>query len=687
MSALARTAGIAVEWTDAAGQLRQVAPDVLRRILQALDLPCGTPGELAASRERLERSRGRAELPPLITADVEKPIALPRGVARAAARGRLHLEDGTRQDVTAIDRGGELVIGVIRQPGYHRLELGEQTVTLAVAPTRCMTVDDIAVDPRLWGVAAQVYGLRHPGDGGIGDAGGIRILAGTAARHGADAVALSPLHALFGADHSRFEPYSPSSRLFLNPLHAEPGVVFGQTQVAAAIHEAGLDAEWARLESVDLVDWPAAASAKLAVLRRLFASFERQLDQPVDHTLAGDLASFRRSGGDLLEQHAHFEALQAAMLAADRNAWSWRTWPRKLQDPHGPAVAAFAAENVREITFQVFLQWLADRSMAAAQAHARRAGMRIGLVADLAVGMDSGGSHAWSRQHDLVVGLNVGAPPDRYNMLGQNWGLTAFSPQALAERGFAPFLATLRAVMRHAGGVRIDHAMGLARLWLVPEGASPTDGAYLHYPLEDLVRLIKLESVRHRAIVIGEDLGTIPDGFRETLEAAGIAGMSVLWFERDGADFVPPAQWRAHAVAMTTTHDLPTVAGWWRGADLETRARLDRLGAGETEQRDVDRVLLWDAFRAAGVAAGSPHPPPDSAPVVDAAVRFVASTPAQLVLLPLEDALGLEAQPNLPGTIAGHPNWRRRYPAATDRLFDSAEVRTRAQSLARRGRR
>jgi len=687
---LAHTVGIAVDWTDAAGIPRQVAPDVLRQILHALDLPCGTPGELADSRERLKQSYGRTQLPPLITADVGDRIVLARGRAPAPKRVRLHLEDGARQDVMPDVRDDQLIVGAIEHPGYHRLELDDQAVILAVAPARCMTVDDIARHQQVWGIAAQIYGLRRRGDGGIGDAGGIRALAGAAARHGADVVALSPVHALFGADHTRYGPYSPSSRLFLNPLHADPGVLFGEAPVAAAIHDAGLDEEWARLESVELVDWPAAARAKLVVLRHLFADFERALDRPGDGALAGDFAEFRRAGGDLLEQHARFEALHAAMLGADRNAWSWRTWPAELRDPNGPAVAAFTAEHVGEITFQVFLQWVADRSMAAAQAEARRAGMRIGLVADLAVGMDSGGSHAWSRQGDLIVGLNVGAPPDLFNPLGQDWGLTTFSPHALVERGFAPFIATLRAALRHAGGVRIDHAMGLARLWLVPNGASPAQGAFLRYPLADLIRLIKLESARHCAIVVGEDLGTVPEGFRATLQAAGIAGMSVLWFERDAGDFVPPQRWSAHTVAMTTTHDLPTVAGWWRGADIDALARLERpdtLEATLRERRDADRERLWCAFRAAGAVAESAAPPADPGPVVDAAIRFVASTPARLALLPLEDALGLEAQPNLPGTIDEYPNWRRRYPAPAAGIFDAPEVRARAQSLTRRGRR
>src|SRR5262249_8961576 len=286
-------------------------------------------------------------------------------------------------------------------------------------------------------------------------------------------------------------------------------------------------------------------------------------------------------------------------------------------------------------------------------------------------GMDSSGSHAWSRQQDILVGLEVGAPPDPFNSLGQNWGLTAFSPRALAAGGFAPFIATLRAGMRNAGGLRIDHVMSLTRLWLIPEGAKPDEGAYLAYPLDDLMRLAALESWRHRAIVIGEDLGTVPAGFRERLAQTGIAGMRVLWFEREDGRFRRPDNWDRSAIAVTTTHDLPPVAGWWRGADIEARAVLGILGepaARARRARQKERSALGRAFRAARASSGRGPAAETPAPAIDGAVGFVARTPAPLALVPLEDALGTAEQPNMPGTIDEHPNWRRRTPAAADVL-------------------
>ena len=314
-----------------------------------------------------------------------------------------------------------------------------------------------------------------------------------------------------------------------------------------------------------------------------------------------------QAGGDLLQDHARFEALQAARLAADPADRDWRRWPAALRDPAGAAVAEFAAAQDREVRFHLFLQWLADRAFSAAQAEARSAGLRIGLIADLAVGMDATGSHAWSRPADVLGGASIGSPPDAFNADGQNWMLAAISPRAMVETGFAPFLDTLRATLRHAGGIRIDHVMGLARLWLVPDGMAPTEGAYLTYPVEDLLRLVALELHRHRAVVIGEDLGTLPWGFAGRLADHAVAGMRVLWFEREGDGFKPAEHWDAGAVAMSSTHDLPPVAGWWRGTDIAARAELGQYadgGAAEMAQREADRGRLWQAVGAGAGAGG-----------------------------------------------------------------------------------
>jgi len=631
-------AGLAIDWVDAMGRPQQVKTEALRRILDSLDVP-----------------QDGSDVRPLVTARVGARIELPGLATEVDTPAELVLEDGSVRSVTI--RGGKVAtVPAIGEAGYHRLRLADREITLAVAPARCVTLEEVGAGRRMWGVAAQVYGLRRAGDGGIGDAGAVRDLAEAAARRGADAVALSPVHSLFAADPARHGPYSPSSRLFLNPLYGDPSIVFDPERLAS--HAVVAD------EQAPLIDWTAASAAKFAMLRRLFDDFTNR-DLAVGTPLAADFERFVQAGGDALHEHALFEALHA------ERPGNWVDWP-----------AGWRQGDATAVRYHLFLQWIAARSFAAAQTAARAAGMRIGLIGDLAIGMDRAGSHAWARQSDLLLGLSIGAPPDIFNPRGQDWGLTGFSPRALVARGFEPFLATLRAALAHAGGVRIDHIMGLMRLWLVPRGAPASEGAYLAYPLEDFLRLLALESHRHGAVVIGEDLGTVPPGFRARLRRAGIAGMDVMWFERTRLSYRKPGRWRRDAVAMTTTHDLPTVAGWWSGEDIRTRRTLGLGNASEEEERRQDRVRLWRAFTAAGAAQGVPPPVDRPAAAVDAALGYVAQSPAPLMLAPLEDLLGLAAQPNLPGTIDEHPNWRRRLVPAAKDLFDVPEVEARARIIA-----
>lgn len=640
LRAQARAAGIAVEWTDALGGVQTVSPSALRRILDALPDPGPLP-----------------DVPPLITGQVGRRTPLP-GVLEGRLPAELVLEDGNVLPITL--RGGTPAgIPPVAMPGYHTLRFANREVTLAVAPARCRTLREIGEGRRLWGVTAQLYALRRTGDGGIGDAGALRDLVEAAAACGADAVALSPVHALFAADPARYGPYSPSSRLFLNPLYADPALVFPAERVDAC-----RAASIADLEAAPLIDWPRAGTSKLSLLRALYEEFVRH-DLASRSPLAEDFVRFVADGGSALREHALFEALHA------QRGGDWTGWPADDREP----VDADATRR------QLFLQWVTARSFAAAQAAARAAGMRIGLISDLAIGMDRAGSHAWSRRSDLLLDLSIGAPPDVFNLRGQDWGLTGFAPASLVRRGFEPFLATLRAALTHAGGVRIDHAMGLVRLWLVPRGASPAEGAYLAYPTQDLLRLLALESHRHGAVVIAEDLGTVPAGFRARLRRAGVSGMDVLWFERSGRRFKPPSRWRRDAVAMTTTHDLPTVAGWWSGQDIRTRQALGLVQADEAGQREADRRRLWQAAVASGAAKEPPPPPHEPSRAVDAALAYVAQSPAALMLAPLEDLLGLPQQPNLPGTIDEHPNWRRRLAPPARDLFDDPAVAARVRRI------
>lgn len=652
---LAQAAGVSIQWADAFERLHRVPAETLERVLAALGHPCGTAADIARSLAALQAPPG---LPGLMTADAGREVLLP-GIVPSMP---VELEGETpRRLILRPHREGS-VFTAPDTPGYHVLRIGPQNVRLAVAPRSAPSVADRTGRARAFGVAAQVYGLREAGDGGIGHLGAVAALAERLAGFGAHAVALSPLHALFSAAPERFSPYAPSSRLALNPLLADTAALFP----GRGIEDAPEDAD-------GFIDWPSAARRKLAHLRRLFDTLDT-----FPNTAAG-FAAFAAQPGDDLARHALFEALHAAMMANGHGP-DWRRWPAPMRDPDGPAVAEFASARVEEVRFHLFLQWLAARSLADAQDRARAAGMGIGLIADLAVGLDPAGGQAWSRPGDLLAGLAIGAPPDLINVDGQNWGLTAISPTALAALNFEPFLAAIRAALRHAGGIRIDHILGLRRLWLVPDGAGAGEGAYLTYPLQDLLRLVAIEAHAHGAIAIGEDLGTVPEGLRDEMSARGILGMRVLPFERDAeGGFLPPQGWQREAVGMTSTHDLPTIAGWWAGRDLHWRARIAAcdVAAEALTAREGERA----AFAAAAAETGIAPTLDDADDAVDAAIAYVAQSACDIALIPLEDLLGLDESPNLPGTVDEHPNWRRRIAAPAQDLLGAPKVKARLSLL------
>lgn len=655
---LAGEAGLQIEWRDAAGRQQRTGDEALRQVLGALGYSAGDEREVE---ESLERCRSESHRADYVTGDSGRPVELPGG-AGDPGQAELELEDGTARRVRVERSGQGLSLPPIEEIGYHRLHIGGRTIGLAIAPERCFGIKEAVGDRRAWGAAVQVPSLRDGGGRAFGDFGSVALAARAFAARGADVLAISPAHALFPADPNHYSPYGPSSRAFLNILFGDPALV-GHPLVEPPGGER--------------IDWQQAIPRRIASLR---AAFEASREAVADR-----LAGFRAQGGEALELHATFDALHAHFF--QHGAGGWQGWPDEFQDPQSAAVRRFAAEHRDEVEFYVFAQWLARESLDAAQSAATDAGMKIGLISDLAVGMDSGGSHGWSKRDELLQGLSVGAPPDPLGPHGQDWGLTTFSPAALRANAFEPLIATLRANIDLCGGIRIDHALGLNRLWVIPHGGSAADGAYLRYPLEDMLRVLALESRRARAVVIGEDLGTIPDGLRDRLEQREVLGMRVLWFERDHIGrYIPPDRWQRQAVAMTGTHDLFTAAGWWSGRDLDWAWQLGRAAEHRSEaqdraRRDEERGELWSALRESGSAEGDPPPPDEPARAVDAVTKHVASTPSVLALYPLEDVLGQREQPNLPGTTDEHPNWRRRMPEETSALLEGEEVARRIEAI------
>ncbi|AZD22141.1 4-alpha-glucanotransferase (amylomaltase) [Pseudomonas chlororaphis subsp. aurantiaca] len=674
---LASRAGLAVDWIDANGRPQRVEPRVLRSVLASLGHPADNDQQIEASLRQLLQVQQSRKLPPLLTADAGQGLDLGHYFAPDTPC-EIHLEDGS---VLNLKLDANSMLPGLVPVGYQEVSIAGQHFTLAVAPERCYSVAD-AVDqatPRAWGLSVQLYSLRRSGDGGYGDTQALEDLIRVAGERGAEAIAISPLHAMFSSDTGRYSPYSPSSRLFLNSLYAAPGTILGERAWRSAIDASGLGSQLQQLEQQPMVDWPVAAQARQKVLRALYEGFCQG-----EHPLHQDFASFRHASGEALENHCRFEAIQA-QRAARGESLDWREWPDAWRTPRSPALAHFAVEHANDIGFYAFCQWLIARCLERVQSTARSSGMGIGLIADLAVGADGGGSQAWSRQDELLAALTVGAPPDILNRQGQGWGISAFSPEGLVRNGFHAFIEMLRANFAHAGGLRIDHVMGLQRLWVIPLGAPPCDGAYLYYPVDDLLRLLTLESHRHQAIVLGEDLGTVPDGLREKLSARAMLGMRVLLFEQEhGTHFRPILDWPDNALATTSTHDLPTLNGWWQGRDIDWSARLGLVDAsGEThwrEHRQREREGLRHALsRDPQNFREDTH---EADQVVDASVRFLGHTRAPLVLLPLEDALGIDEQANLPGTLDSHPNWRRRLAGSSAALLDDPDAARRLELLA-----
>lgn len=686
LAALAEEANVVIGWQDAEGMPQRVQVDTLRTVLAAFGVPADTQADIRDSRERLRMARESDQLPPLLTVEVGGRIAVPS--ARMDRSWRLKASYGADlEEAEGSLPAGKGGLTAPDKPGYYTLALGAEEVTVAVAPRRAFGVANLTRGrPRPWGIGVQMGALRRAGDGGLGDFTALAQMARAARGQGADAMAISPVHAMFAASPERYSPYAPSSRLFLNALHVDPGAACGPDVLRSLIASHELAEEMAALESEDLVDWPRAARVRHTLLRSVFEWAS------TDIALGQALEAFRSAEGEPLERHARFEALQAHFHREARPG-GWQAWPGEFHDPASPAVTAFARDHAREVAFHAFCQYLARQGLDDAQRAAIDAGMSIGVIADLAVGTDGGGSQAWSHHREMVHGLSVGAPPDALNRLGQDWGLTTYSPLALQSEGFAGFIGLLRAALRSAGGVRIDHVLGLRRLWMVPHGAAATEGAYVRYPLEDMLRLVALESHLHRAIVIGEDLGTVPSDFRSRIAGTGVMGLRVLWFERatDGG-FIAPSYWSESAVATTGTHDVATVSGWWGGNDIRQRemAGLGDPVNDEHAQRSRERGALWRSMCASGAARDewAPPPPEDTWPVCLAAVAHVARAPAPLAMFPIEDILALPDQPNLPGpTDATHPNWRRRLPGDAAMVFAEpiAQATCAAAARSRRG--
>nr|WP_310616629.1 4-alpha-glucanotransferase [Pantoea cypripedii] len=568
--------------------------------------------------------------------------------------------------------------------GYHQLHLsvGEArwSCSIIVTPSRCYEPEALLKGESLWGCCVQLYTLKSEQNWGIGDFGDLQQMLREVGERGGAFIGLNPLHALFPATPESASPYSPSSRRWLNTIYIDVSAVpdFIQSLEAQAWWHSDQTQQALQLaRGTAWVDYRAVTTLKLTALRLAWRHFRQRA---VADPQVKAFEEFVTAGGESLWHQGVYDALHAEQMAQDGARYGWQQWPEAYQHPGNAAVRAFAIEHSNEVHFYLWLQWLAEAQFAACWQLCQQQQMPIGLYRDLAVGVAQGGAETWSDRELYCLQASVGAPPDILGPLGQNWGLPPMDPQVMQDRAYDPWIALLRANMRDCGALRIDHVMALLRLWWIPQDGSAAQGAYVHYPIDDLLAILALESQRHRCMVIGEDLGTVPAAIVGKLRDAGVYSYKVLFFEQTSKKaFRPPQQWMRQAMAVATTHDMPTLRGWWQSDDLTSGSQLglypDKvILAGLHQDRLAAKQALLRTLQQAGYLPASKHPVTMGKTLNQAMHRFLADSNSALLGLQPEDWLDMASPVNVPGTTNQYPNWRRKLRVSLEALFSDPHI-------------
>ncbi len=727
LNLLAKEAGLEIGYWTVFGEWRAVPATTIRAFLSALGFPADNPRQVARSRQNLSEAPWRRTLPPvLVHHGLETPPIIALVVPAEQALGELEWalveEDGTvhlgrfKPADLPLDEQRDLdghrlqrrLFTLPRIPpyGYHRLEVfgaevlkaGTETMHVIMAPRRCHLPGSLKTEgKRTWGFSPQLFALRSERNWGIGDFTDLRHLAEQTAARGGGVIGLNPLHALFPQHPDRYSPYSPNSRFFLNPIYVDPEAVPELehcTKTRKLLKTKSFQATLKALRDTEMVDYAEVAKAKWPVFRELFATFRRMHfkdGQPVSGRGA-EFRAYQERGGRELRNLSLYNALCDHFGTNGVASHSWMQWPLPYRRPDSPEVQRFEVEQSENIAFYQYAYWLAEEQLAAVSRICREGGMAVGLYADIALGVEVSGADFWGHQ-DLYMGnARIGAPPDEFNPLGQDWGLPPANPQASKEEGYRTFATTLRATMSKAGAVRLDHVMGLMRLFWVPGAGTASEGGYVRYTFEDMLGIVTLESTRNECLVIGEALGTVPEGLRERLADAGILSYRLLYFERGAhGAFLPPDAYTPMSLVAATTHDLPTLAGFWDGLDLEEKRKLglfpnpdlvERVARDRSQDRQrllqalVHQAIPLSPWTGEGV-------PPITPELVRGVYQYLARSPGKLLMVQLEDIMGQRAQVNMPGTVTEHPNWQRKLPLTLERLFEDEQFRKMVAMLGR----
>ena len=711
--------GILPEYYDLWGNRHETTDKSRRALLSAMAIQGTSEAELSSEIHSWQQRHWHQALPPVLVVHAEDPInvtlIIPEHSLGLEHRWSLTLEEGAVHDETitpqhlehldSTSTNGEVMFAVnlclppMAELGYHRLEVwrGDTPIgdmPLIVCPIACYQPPAISHGNRVWGLAVQLYGLRSSRNWGIGDYGDLRQVMDWAAQSGAGLVGVNPLHALFQHNPHHTSPYSPSSRQFFNVLHisidALPELAECQ-EAREVVNSPEFQAQLRALRASPLVEYAEVGQAKYRILEILYRHFI-QCHLASDSPRAQAFRTYQEDQGQALHQFSLYHALQEHFHQQDWSLWGWPVWPEGYQDPNTPEVRDFAESHSERLEWIQWLQWLADQQLAAVGQHSFELGLGVGLYQDLAVGVDKGGAETWMHQDLYALDAKVGCPPDDFSPMGQDWGLPPWIPQRLREAGYGPYITMLQANMKYAGALRIDHVMGMMRLYWVPPGLKGNEGAYVSYPLQDLLGILSLESQRNECLIVGEDLGTVPDEVRQALHDLGVLSYRLFYFERgqDGS-FQAPENYPEQSLVSATTHDLPTLAGFWKGVDLDLRSELnlypsEELRASQIVGRADDRARLLLALEREGLLPEGlgVHPVsiPEMTPALIRAIhRFLARSPAKLALVQAEDMLVELEQANLPGTVDEHPNWRRKLSLNLEEWAEDPRIRGLAEAL------
>lgn len=703
---LVRLAGIDDGYWDIYGKWQKIVPETQLAFLTAMGLPCGTAGQVSASLRSLKEAKWRRPLEPsLVVHGVHGEIRIPIVVKSKyldnvfewafveeegkLAHGQVNLKECILEDeIDLEDRNYQrrlFVLPVAVPLGYHRFEItgtglsgsDKATMFLIRVPDGCYMPEAMKSDEgRVWGAAVQLYALKSPKSWGIGDFSDLKALVSGMAAQGAGVVGLNPLHAQFHRHPERFSPYSPNSRFFLNPLYIDLEAVAEFEQCGEARKRLRSSEFQSLLDQVRLtpmVDYIEIGHMKMGIMRLLFNTFRVQhLSTKSGEVPSGRCLAFRqfvKEGGQRLSHLAVYNALADHFGNGGFGGRTWRGWPLPYRSPESPEVRRFAEQHVEEVEFFQYLYWVAHSQLAGVVETCKEQGMLVGLYNDIALGVDPDGADYWANQRLFIDGARMGAPYDQFNPSGQDWGLPPLNPKVLKEEGYRIFAETLRATMSISGAVRLDHVMGLTRLFWVPVGEKATRGGYVNYPFEDLLGIVKLESMRSRCLVVGEALGTVPEGLPEKLAQANVFSYQLFYFERgEQGGFKRPEHFSPFALVAVTTHDLPTFPGFWEGVDLEEKRRLslfpsDDLLNRTAADRAIDRDRVATAMREKRLL---PHEWTAAAhkycsqELVLAVNHYLSLSPSKIQMVQLEDVIGQREQVNLPGTTNEYPNWQRK---------------------------